>query len=311
MMKFQSNGKLLLTGEYVVLDGATALAVPTNYGQSLKVTPIEEAIIQWKSLDHQGGAWFEGNFPVSQLRKSSPGKEIFRHSGKQEVVKKLLLILTEADSMNPDVLQKGYGFEVITRLDFPLEWGLGTSSTLINNIAQWFKIDAYELLRRTFGGSGYDIAAAKSDKPITYQLTGNSRNVFTNGFNPIFKKELFFVHLNRKQNSRESIEHYRSQSREELKKDIEKITALTHSLIACETLSEFELLMEIHETVISRLIKTPKIKSDRFPDYPGAIKSLGGWGGDFILATGKEPERAYFRRKGYQTIVEYQDMVRW
>ncbi|MDB4497362.1 GHMP kinase, partial [Flavobacteriaceae bacterium] len=28
---FYSNGKLLLTGEYLVLEGATALAVPTKF----------------------------------------------------------------------------------------------------------------------------------------------------------------------------------------------------------------------------------------------------------------------------------------
>ena len=30
---FYSNGKLLITGEYVVLDGAKALALPTKFGQ--------------------------------------------------------------------------------------------------------------------------------------------------------------------------------------------------------------------------------------------------------------------------------------
>ena len=34
---FYSNGKLLITGEYVVLDGAKALALPTKFGQSLLV----------------------------------------------------------------------------------------------------------------------------------------------------------------------------------------------------------------------------------------------------------------------------------
>ena len=34
---FYSNGKLLITGEYLVLDGAKALALPTKYGQYLTV----------------------------------------------------------------------------------------------------------------------------------------------------------------------------------------------------------------------------------------------------------------------------------
>jgi mevalonate kinase len=34
---FYSNGKLLITGEYLVLDGATAFALPTKIGQNLIV----------------------------------------------------------------------------------------------------------------------------------------------------------------------------------------------------------------------------------------------------------------------------------
>ena len=33
-MRFYSNGKLLITGEYVILDGALSLAVPSLLGQS-------------------------------------------------------------------------------------------------------------------------------------------------------------------------------------------------------------------------------------------------------------------------------------
>ena len=47
---YQSNGKLLLTGEYVVLDGALSLAVPTKFGQSMHVENIDQPKIIWKSL---------------------------------------------------------------------------------------------------------------------------------------------------------------------------------------------------------------------------------------------------------------------
>ena len=32
-----------------------------------------------------------------------------------------------------------------------------------------------------------------------------------------------------------------------------------------------------------------------FNDFKGAIKSLGAWGGDFILATAKQDPTAYFK----------------
>ena len=48
--QFYSNGKLLLTGEYVVLDGATALAVPTRFGQDLIVDRIQGDQLIWSSF---------------------------------------------------------------------------------------------------------------------------------------------------------------------------------------------------------------------------------------------------------------------
>ena len=35
-MKFNSNGKLMLTGEYLALDNALVLTLPTKFGQSLR-----------------------------------------------------------------------------------------------------------------------------------------------------------------------------------------------------------------------------------------------------------------------------------
>ena len=56
---FYSHGKLLISGEYVVLDGALSLAIPTTYGQSLIVEPLDEPKLIWKSFDEKGTIWFE------------------------------------------------------------------------------------------------------------------------------------------------------------------------------------------------------------------------------------------------------------
>ncbi len=306
MKEFYSNGKLLISGEYVVLDGATALAVPTSFGQKLTVENIHEPVIKWKSIDSLGNAWFEASFRVKkgQIQTASKLTE-----ANKKISERLQNILSEAHHLNPEILSGNQGYHVNTKLDFPQNWGLGSSSTLISNIAEWFGIDPYQLLKKTFGGSGYDIASAQNDHPVTYTLNNDKRQVLAAGFDPAFKEQLFFVHLNRKQSSRESIAHYRNQPKEKLEEAVEKITSLTHQIISAETLSEFELFMKIHETVISQIIQTPKIKTQLFQDYPRAIKSLGGWGGDFILATGSEKEKEYFRRKGYETIIPYSEMV--
>jgi len=85
---------------------------------------------------------------------------------------------------------------------------LGTSSTLINNIAQWLQIDAFELLNNSFGGSGYDIACAQYDTPIFYRLENQKPNVTPVDFQPQFASNLYFVYLNQKQNSKNAIAAY-------------------------------------------------------------------------------------------------------
>ena len=57
MQTFYSNGKLLITGEYVVLDGALSLALPTKYGQSLIVESINDQKLVWKSFDEKEDVW--------------------------------------------------------------------------------------------------------------------------------------------------------------------------------------------------------------------------------------------------------------
>ena len=64
MNRFYSNGKLLVTGEYLVLDGALSLAVPTQFGQTLKAEPIDEKKIIWESIDDKGNVWFKDEFNI-------------------------------------------------------------------------------------------------------------------------------------------------------------------------------------------------------------------------------------------------------
>ena len=301
MQKFHSHGKLLITGEYVVLDGATALALPTKFGQSMEVAEIKERVIEWKSLDRDNNIWFEDSFKISDLNKEVPPKS--------EVSKMLFLALLSVAQRNQQLFRGGKGYQITTKTDFPREWGLGTSSTLIANLAKWADVDAFELLEATFGGSGYDVAVALQGSAITYRKKASENVIFKTSFEPPFKDSLFFVFLNRKQNSRESIAHYRQQERATLDIAVEKISNLTQSMLTCTDLTEFELLMEVHENIISKLTGLKKVKTELFPDYPGAVKSLGGWGGDFVLATGSVEDMDYFRRKGYATILSFEEMI--
>lgn len=297
---YYSNGKLLLTGEYLVLNGASGIAIPTKYGQSLEIYPSEEKGIHWKSLDEKGAVWFEGNFT------SEAG--VLAQDDQGETSKILFDILRAANNLNSKFLAENSCCSVITKLNFPRSWGLGTSSTLINNIAQWAQVDPFQLLQDSFGGSGYDIAVAQSDTPILYQIKGDVPNVSSIVLPWHFTDQLFFVHLNQKQDSKEGIARYNKASVD--KKMFAKIDDINQALLICETISEFEILLEQHEKIISEMIQLPTIKKERFSDYPRTIKSLGAWGGDFVLATGGDAEKDYFRRKGYHTILDFQTMLK-
>ncbi|QKX05056.1 GHMP kinase [Aquimarina sp. TRL1] len=302
---FYSHGKLLLTGEYLVLDNATALAIPTKKGQSMTVINTENSFINWKSFDSSDNIWFETVFELTETGIASIDKE--KISSNEQ--KTLLSILQTANQLNPLFLSTAQGYTVTTHLEFERNWGLGSSSTLINNIAQWAGINAFDLLYQSFGGSGYDIACAQHDIPIFFNRNNNKPVITSAVFNPEFQESLFFVHLNQKQNSKDSIKHYRSLSITEITKFKEKINTITANFETCNTLPHFQELIDSHEQTISSLIKTPTVKEQLFHDYKGSIKSLGGWGGDFILVTGTSDDMNYFKEKGYQTILPYREMV--
>lgn len=298
--EFYSNGKLLLSGEYAILDGALGLAIPTSYGQSLHVTPTTSGFLEWASLDENDEVWFTVKLDISNLEVISTSNEA--------IAKVLVTLLLEANTQNPLLLTDSDGFQIETRLTFPKSWGLGTSSTLINNLAQWARVDAYQLLWNAFGGSGYDIACAQHNSPITYQLQNGEPKVQEINFDPIFKDSLYFVHLNQKQSSKKAITNYREQQFDKPQL-IKNISSITQKMIDASTLSGFEVLMEEHEKLLSNMLNIEPVKQSLFPDYFGMVKSLGAWGGDFVLATGDDKTIPYFKSKGYHTIIPYSKMI--
>lgn len=210
--------------------------------------------------------------------------------------------------MNPDFLATDHGFIVKTKLTFPRNWGLGSSSTLINSIASWAKVDAFQLLWNSFKGSGYDIACAQNDSPIFYEIQDKKPVVQQVDFNPSFKENIFFVYLNQKQDSKEGIAKFR-ESNINFDKEITRISEISDAFLTVKSITEFNKLIIEHEQIISSIIKLKPVKERLFSDYIGEIKSLGAWGGDFVMATGNEKTKAYFNNKGFDTILTYQEMI--
>jgi len=300
---YRSNGKLLLTGEYTVLDGALALALPTKLGQNLTVEKNNSSQLTWKSIDEKGNIWFEDCFDIDTILSK---KDLPRSNN---ISKRLVEILRAVISQNPNFLNPKQGLSITTTLEFNRKWGLGTSSTLIYNIASWAKIDAYKLLEDTFGGSGYDIACAQYNNPVLYQLRQkNSPLVRTTSFNPPFSHHLYFVYLNQKKNSRDGISSYRNLNKVKTTV-IDRVSSITTDIIESRSLDQFNRLLIEHETIISELIQQAPIKQRLFSDFDGEVKSLGAWGGDFILATSKNNPNDYFTSRGFNIIIPFSDLV--
>ncbi|MEO7977808.1 GYDIA family GHMP kinase [Flavobacterium sp.] len=299
---FYSNGKLLITGEYLVLDGARAFALPTKFGQNLIVEAGSNQELIWKSYNVDEKIWFEDTISFKEV--------IDNNKIKIETVKSTLInILHEAYLLNPDFINNSDGYKISTHLTFPKNWGLGTSSTLLNNIAQWLNIDAFTLLKNSFGGSGYDIACAQNDTPIVYRLEDNLPLVEEVKFNPDFTENIYFVYLNKKQSSKTAINAYYNNKNESLARNIADNNKITASILNAVTAKEFALAVQKHEIHLSNILEIQTIKELAFPDFNGVVKSLGAWGGDFVMVLSKENPTPYFISKGYETILSYQEMI--
>jgi len=300
MMRYYGHGKLLLSGEYAVLDGALALAIPTRAGQSLEVELKEEAGLTWRSLNPDGAVWFEGTFLKDDVAEVT-------YEGKSTIGRQLEAILRAALGMRTYAPQFPFHHTITTRLEFERDWGLGSSSTLIHNISQWLDVDPYRLLLDTIGGSGYDVACAGAIGPILYQLKDSKPIVTPVDFNPAFKDDLCFVYLGQKQKSSEAIAHYRKVVNR--KPDfLDSISTLTKDILACTELDAFEYLLDSHEALLSEALRLPRVQ-EQFSDYPGKLKSLGAWGGDFILATRAQAAELYFKKKGLTPVIPLSEMI--
>lgn len=301
----RANGKLLLSGEYFVLGGAWALAMPVRYGQTLDVFKEDgtRGYIFWRSKDAAGATWFEAQLTLPDLELLETSDE--------KIAATLVSILKACRAQNADFLTEKATLSATTQTDFPRAWGLGTSSTLIAAVARWARVDPYPVLFDTLGGSGYDIACAFAEGPLLYRLSKGKPDVQTVGFQPVFLENLYFVYLDQKQDSRAGIRRYWEQAAGN--PDLNRqISALSQRFLKAGSLQVFERLIAEHERLVAQALDLPRAKNLYFSDFWGEIKSLGAWGGDFVLATSARSAaetKEYFNTKGFQVFIPFREMV--
>lgn len=293
-----SPGKLLITSEYFVLDGALALAVPTKFGQEFYWDEVfdQKSTIFWEAL-HENKPWLQVKINYKNweiLEANLPGNAAF-----------VLKVLQNVQKLSSDRFHDSSSYYIKTNLQFPGNFGLGSSSTLMNNLAEFAKIDAFLLNEISLGGSGYDIAVAKEKSAILYQ--NNPRKIEKINFGPIFTEELILIHLNQKQDSREGIKTFGARKKSVYLKN--EFSEITKKVLDCKNIEDFSNLMTLHENKLSQFLGVETVKEKHFKNYQGFVKSLGAWGGDFVLASKFGDFKNYFFEKNFTKIYEWKDLV--
>ncbi len=303
---FRSNGKLLLTGEYLVLRGALSLALPLKYGQSLTIKTEKstgDGGIYWHAQAPKG-LWFN-------TRLSLPHLDIVESTDLQKAAKLQIILLT-LKQLKPEIFEQGMDYKVETQLNFEPKWGLGSSSTLIANLAAWAGVNPYTLLNYSIGGSGYDIACALANKPLFYHLESMRPKVEHLIFRPPFADKLYFIYLGQKQDSSGEVRNFNQLVEgKDLKVQTEQISTISRVVATTTSFPEFCEQMNRHEAIMSQILAKPPVKT-QFPDFDGHLKSLGAWGGDFVLAMydgGSQNLRKYFETQGLKTVFTYDELV--
>ncbi|MCD4665975.1 MAG: hypothetical protein K8R68_11950 [Bacteroidales bacterium] len=302
-MKFYSHGKLLISGEYLVLKGATSLAVPVKFGQSLEIVPSENKNFGWESYVYDK-LWFSAEINTDSF-------EIIETSDKK-IATNLIKILSEVRQLNKIFLNNTKISFVLSKADFDLQWGLGSSSSLISNIAYWADVDPFSLHKKVSKGSGYDVVCARQNGPVFFELDKNNYLVEEVNFKPSFKENIYFIYLGNKQDSSDSVEKF-NLSKRKYKDETVLVSELTKHIAYSKNLNDFEYYIKEHEYILSSVLKKKMLKEERFRDFKGEMKSLGAWGGDFAMVTSEESKKElvrYFKKKNINVIFQFNELIK-
>ena len=300
--RYYSHGKLLLTGEYLVLKGAGALAVPLIFGQSLTVSEDSSGKINWVTMA-DGKQWLKAVFDLDDLTIIDA-----TDTAKAEALRRFIIA---AHRMNPELLKNSTGFSVLADVEFDLQWGFGSSSSLISNLAGWFGIDAFDLHFLLSKGSGFDIACARAGGPLFYRLSEKGPLVEPVAFKPAFSKHIFFVYLGQKQDSAQSIKNFGKISGNH-ETEIAAVSKISADIVKAATLEEFENIIVEHEKILAQVLGVKPLKERRFDDFQGCVKSLGAWGGDFAMFTWKGDRQSlagYLAAKKLTVFFSFDELV--
>ena len=292
-MNFTAHGKLLLTGEYAITQSARGIAMPTSFGQHLSVESHQgPEHVLWEALDHENRQWFTAGF-------DHEGRVLHCSSiAMAEKLQGFLAPVRNSNAWNAPV-------RVQTKVDFPRLWGLGTSSTLCALLAQWAEVDALTY-RKLHGGSGYDLACAQASGAISYALLDGEPEVISVQL-PEVLQSVVFVYRGAKQQTDSSLQLV---GRKPFSlAQCQEISQLSKAFLQANALDELESIIEQHELLIANHLGLARAIEGPFKGIRGQVKSLGGWGGDFVMLTRFEENRQWLEANGFNTIIPFETMA--
>jgi len=303
MNDFYAHGKLLLTAEYMVIHGSSALALPLRVGQSLKrIRSDRRDVFTWMAL-YEDRPWFSAVFDPLHLK--------VLESSDPEKASKLTRILEACIELMPSFQKELFTWDVETSLEFSPSWGFGSSSTLTALLAEWAEVNPLDLHFLTAPGSGYDVACAIADGPIVYKIRDGSPHYRHIPFHPPFSDRIYFAWLGSKQQTEKHLKQVIDKIQVGYE-EIHRFSRLTEEMISATDLGIFGKLMEEHEEELAGILGMERIAATRLRSLPGHVKSLGAWGGDFVMIISQVDEEelfAYLHERDILVIFRYDDLV--
>lgn len=293
-----------MSGEYAILDGAYGFALPTKLGQSMLVKNSRGSDLVWECFDKNGNQWFKSHISLYDFSAIN--------TSDQDVSDKIQKILKNAVRQNSEFLSKWNGFKVQTTLEFDQDWGLGSSSTLYALVAEWADVNPLVMFFKIENGSGYDVACSSCGEPILYISNDEEVSYTPVTFENDWTSNLYFVHLNKKQDSGLGIREYLKAVKKK-KEFVAAISDISKQMIEATNISTFSNLMDKHEELVAHHTGFKKVKDLYFSDFEGSIKSLGAWGGDFAMiasSQGEEKVKNYFSDKQFNTVLKYDELIK-
>ncbi len=307
MQTYFAPGKILLAGEYTVLLGLEAMALPVKDGQWLEFfeykTPEGQSdMLRFQALDEKGAVWLQFAYDLNTMQAHA--EQNSESAAFESVLQRV----------PPDFWKPNTSYRLETRLEFGRNTGLGSSSTFISLMSQCFHLDPQKLQKDIFNGSGYDVAIATLGKPLTFWRKDGEAHFRAWKWDPQWSEDWHVVFLGEKVNSRKSASALIPQLEEILNEpfyaqQFERVLSIVRD---SEHTASIEAALEMFQLLMAQLLElqTPYKHFNLNPVKQGLCKWLGAWGGDMLLVntTFLNHEHTFF--KSYN-VVPWNEIIRY